>query len=73
MAKNNTLHLAGLFPLTNESTAFGASEGPGVLPAVVLGLQHVNDDPDILPDYKLEIDFNDTKVRGLIIAETSLV
>lgn len=60
--ENHTLHLAGLFPMRNAITN-STGEGPGILPAVLLGLEHVNKNPSILPDYMLEIDFNDTEVR----------
>ncbi|ELT87873.1 hypothetical protein CAPTEDRAFT_196298 [Capitella teleta] len=49
------LHLAGLFSMQ----AVGGSGG--VLPAVTLALDHINDDRNILPGHQLLIDFNDTQ------------
>ena len=55
------IHVVGLFPLSGEGAE--ASLGRGVLPAVRLALQHVEQSPDVLPGYNLTTTWNDTKVR----------
>lgn len=50
--------LLGLFPLKGSWPG-----GLGQLPAVKLGIQHVNDNPNILPGYRLRMTVNDTEVR----------
>ena len=38
--------------------------GEGCLPAVEMALQDINNRTDILPDYKLEMESDDSQVRG---------
>lgn len=54
-----TLYIAGFFP-TSRDIVQGAI-GRGVLPAVKLALQHVNESP-IFTKYKLDLAWNNTKV-----------
>lgn len=59
----DSIHIAGFFP--TSSLANISSEGAigrGVLPAVKLAIYHINNNNDTLPDYKLHISWNDTKV-----------
>ena len=49
--------ILGLFPL-NGSWAGGL----GQLPAVQMGIEDVNNDPTMLPGYRLRMTVNDTKV-----------
>lgn len=59
--RSKTLYIAGFFP-TSRDIAQG-SIGRGVLPAVRLALQHVNESP-LFTKYKLDLVWNDTKVGG---------
>ena len=57
------IYLGGFF-------SFGANEGnawdtSGILAAVEMAIEHVNDRQDILTDYELKMVWNDTKVRPL--------
>lgn len=58
--KDLTLYAAGFFPVSS-SIPEGAI-GRGVLPAVELALQHINDSPKILPGIHLDLVYNDTEV-----------
>ncbi|ESO03237.1 hypothetical protein HELRODRAFT_148708, partial [Helobdella robusta] len=49
--------LIGLFPLSGSWAG-----GLGQLPAVQLGLDDVNNDPNILPEYELMMTMHDTQV-----------
>ena len=56
------LHIAGFFP-----TTYNLSEGAigrGVVPAVNLALEHINNATQFLPGYTLAIQWNDTQVGG---------
>ena len=54
--------LIGLFPL--EGSWAG---GLGQLPAVQMGIEDVNADPDVLPGYRLRMTMDDTAVSCAII------
>ncbi|RDD39883.1 Gamma-aminobutyric acid type B receptor subunit 2 [Trichoplax sp. H2] len=51
------LYIGGLFPL-NDSEWVGTNR---ILLATQLAVQHVNEDPTLLPDYKLKLIWNGTK------------
>ena len=53
------IYIAGLLPMSGEQNA---GIGKGVLPAINLALQHVNDDGRVLPNHRLELVWNDTEV-----------
>ncbi len=54
------LHIAGLFPMSRHK---GVDQvGIGVLPAVKLAMEHINNDHSILPKHKLNMVWNDTQV-----------
>ncbi|GFS16037.1 guanylate cyclase [Elysia marginata] len=52
------IYLGGLFPLTGKSWA-----EMGLVKAAELALDMVNEDPDILPSYRLEMIVNDTQCK----------
>lgn len=52
------VYIAGFFPTSAHVAA--SKIGLGVLPAVRLALQHINDNPRILKGYYLQIIYNDT-------------
>lgn len=58
--RSKTLYIAGFFPTSRDIPQ--GSIGRGVLPAVKLALQHVNDSPHF-GKYKLDLVWNNTKVR----------
>ena len=51
--------LIGLFPLRGSWAG-----GLGQLPAVQMGIEDVNADPNILPGYRLRMTMDDTAVSG---------
>ena len=56
-----TLHAAGFFPVSPKIPE--GSIGRGVIPAVELALQHINESPKILRGIHLDLEWNDTEVR----------
>ena len=40
----------------------GTWDASGILPAVQMAIDHINERPDILPDYELRMVWNDTQV-----------
>lgn len=57
--RSKTLYIAGFFPTSRDIPQ--GSIGRGVLPAVKLALQHVNESP-LFTKYKLDLVWNNTKV-----------
>ncbi|XP_005111176.1 gamma-aminobutyric acid type B receptor subunit 2 [Aplysia californica] len=58
-----TLHVIGLFAMSGPYPA-----GQSYLPAALLAVKHINEDPSILPNYRLQINAYDTncsEARGL--------
>lgn len=60
--KELTLYAAGFFPVSTKIPE--GAIGRGVLPAVDLALQHINDSPKILPGIHLDLVYNDTEVSN---------
>ena len=58
-----TLHAAGFFPVSSKVPE--GAIGRGVIPAVELALQHINDSPKILRGIHLDLVYNDTQVRAV--------
>lgn len=56
--KIQTLHIAGLFPMTGTGGWIG---GSGCLPAALMALDDVNARKDLLPGYKLELTYKDSQ------------
>ena len=61
--KKHDVYIAGFFPF-DENVAEGEI-GRGVLPAVRLAVDHINDNPTVLRNYILHLWWNDTKVIHL--------
>ena len=55
------VYFAGFFPMTGENKE---DISGGIMPAINLAIRHINDSPDILPNYKLDMLWNDTKVEN---------
>jgi gamma-aminobutyric acid type B receptor len=55
--KDIPLTIGGIFPMNGSWAG-----GPACKPAVELALQKVNANPDILPQYKLNMQSNDSQV-----------
>ncbi len=55
------LYIMGLFPM--EGSWAG---GLGIMPAVQIALEHINDRLDILPGYRLNLIWDNTKVRFVL-------
>lgn len=60
-AKDNKLYIAGFFPTSQD--LIQGSIGRGVLPAVHLALQHINNSPAMYRGYQLDLVWNNTKVK----------
>lgn len=56
--KVQTLHIAGLFPMSGTGGWIG---GSGCLPAALMALDDVNAREDLLPGYKLELTYKDSQ------------
>ncbi len=54
------LYLGGFFSLG------GVWDGSGILPAVEMALDHINERQDVLPEYELRMVWNDTQVNKYI-------
>ncbi|XP_041370051.1 gamma-aminobutyric acid type B receptor subunit 1-like [Gigantopelta aegis] len=54
--KNKTLTVGGIFPMSGSWAG-----GQACLPAVLMALEDVNNRTDILPDYHLEMEYNDSQ------------
>lgn len=59
----STLHIGGLFPMSGGSVA---SAGKAMLPVTELAIKMVNSRADVLPGYRLQLMWNDTKVFNCI-------
>lgn len=57
-SQRGVLDLGGLFPFTGPS----GGHGWGVVPAAMLALAHVNENPNILRSHTLKMTHYDTKV-----------
>ena len=55
-SSNKSLYLGGLLSLGSEP------DMSGILPAVELALEHINEDPDILGGYVLKLEWENTRV-----------
>ena len=55
--KNKNLTVGGIFPMSGSWAG-----GQGCLPAVEMALEDVNSREDILPEYRLHMDYNDSQV-----------
>ena len=61
VAKRHDIYIAGFFPFT--PVEFPETHiGHGVMPAVRLAVEHINDSPTILRNYRLHMWWNDTQV-----------
>ncbi|KAK3728690.1 hypothetical protein RRG08_041874 [Elysia crispata] len=56
--KNKTLTIGGIFPMSGSWAG-----GEGCQPAVQMALSDVNNQTDILPEYKLEMDSDDSQCK----------
>ena len=54
--KPKKVYFGGFFPMENDQY-----RGDGIMSAINLAIRHINESPDILPDYELNMLWNDTK------------
>ncbi|XP_074654114.1 gamma-aminobutyric acid type B receptor subunit 1-like [Tubulanus polymorphus] len=54
--KEKTLYVGGIFPMTGSWAG-----GQGCLPSALLALDDINNQTDILPEYRLEMVYNDSQ------------
>lgn len=66
--KRHDVYIAGFFPY-DKSVAESAI-GRGVMPAVKLAVDHINENPTVLRNYLLHMWWNDTQVRYLVIVDS---
>lgn len=59
-SKKRDVYIAGFFPYGNHVPE--GHIGRGVMPAVKLAVEHINEHPTILRDYRLHMWWNDTEV-----------
>lgn len=60
-SKKRDVYIAGFFPYGNHVPE--GHIGRGVMPAVKLAVEHINEHPTILRDHRLHMWWNDTEVR----------
>lgn len=58
-SKKRDVYIAGFFPYGNHVPE--GHIGRGVMPAVKLAVEHINEHPTILRDYRLHMWWNDTE------------
>jgi hypothetical protein len=58
--RRRDVYIAGFFPFGKHVAE--SHLGRGVMPAVKLAVDHINDNPDVLHNYRLHIYWNDTEV-----------
>ncbi|XP_011685188.1 PREDICTED: uncharacterized protein LOC105448364 [Wasmannia auropunctata] len=61
-SKKRDVYIAGFFPYGNHVPE--GHIGRGVMPAVKLAVEHINEHPTILRDYRLHMWWNDTEVSS---------
>lgn len=61
VTKRHDVYIAGFFPFTPVDFP-ETRTGRGVMPAVKLALEHINDNPTVLRNYRLSMWWNDTEV-----------
>lgn len=68
--KKRDVYIAGFFPYGNHVPE--GHIGRGVMPAVKLAVEHINEHPTILRDYRLHMWWNDTEVSGRLLPSPRL-
>ncbi|XP_071450034.1 uncharacterized protein [Hetaerina americana] len=63
-SRRQDVYIAGFFPFGPRGPG-GGSLGRGVMPAVKLAVDHINDSPDVLRGYRLHVYWNDTQRGGV--------
>ena len=61
VTKRHDVYIAGFFPFTPIDSP-ETRTGRGVMPAVKLAVEHINDSPTVLRNYRLHMWWNDTQV-----------
>lgn len=62
VTKRHDVYIAGFFPFTPVEFP-ETRTGRGVMPAVKLAVEHINDSPTVLRNYRLHMWWNDTQVK----------
>lgn len=62
VSKRHDVYIAGFFPFSPEMLPETAT-GRGVMPAVKLAIEHINENSAVLRNYRLHMWWNDTQVR----------
>lgn len=60
------LYIGGLFPMSRKDKS-GWIGGPSTLPAVEMAIERINNNTKILPEYDIQLLWNDTKVCKLCL------
>ena len=61
------IYFGGFFPMENDQF-----RGDGIMSAINLAIRHINESPDILPDYELNMLWNDTKAGDRIYSSINM-
>lgn len=61
VSKRHDVYIAGFFPFSPEMLPETAT-GRGVMPAVKLAIEHINENSAVLRNYRLHMWWNDTQV-----------
>ncbi|XP_046399970.1 formin-like protein 5 [Ischnura elegans] len=64
-SRRQDVYIAGFFPFGPRGPG-GGSLGRGVMPAVKLAVDHINDSPDVLRGYRLHVYWNDTQCNAAV-------
>ncbi|XKL64497.1 hypothetical protein PGB90_004583 [Kerria lacca] len=64
VTKRHDVYIAGFFPFTPVDFP-ETRTGRGVMPAVKLALEHINDNPTVLRNYRLSMWWNDTECSAV--------
>jgi gamma-aminobutyric acid type B receptor len=59
--KRRDVYIAGFFPYSRHIPE--SRVGRGVMPSVMLAVDHINENPSVLRNYMLHMYWNDTEVR----------
>ncbi|XP_076625041.1 gamma-aminobutyric acid type B receptor subunit 2 [Colletes latitarsis] len=63
-AKRRDVYIAGFFPYGNHVPE--SHVGRGVMPSVKLAVDHINEDPSVLRNYRLHMWWNDTECNAAV-------
>ncbi|PSN56651.1 hypothetical protein C0J52_10813 [Blattella germanica] len=69
--KRRDVYIAGFFPFGRHIPE--SRVGRGVMPSVMLAVDHINENPSVLRNYMLHMYWNDTEVRNKKVQSVRLL